>query len=66
MNDDRPVSEESSSAAAIGSQRLHDPDVRERLRQIHDQINNVGHMSPGIAGEDLPDFLREHRKHLDT
>lgn len=66
MSVDRPACEESSSAAAIGSQRLHDPDVQERLRQIHDQIDTGGYMSPGISGEDLPDFLREQRAYLDT
>lgn len=66
MSVDRASGEESSSVPEIRRQRLVDPDVQERLRQIHDQIDTGGHVSPGISGEDLPDFLREQREHLDT
>ena len=66
MSVDRASGEGSSSAPEIRRQRLVDPDVQERLRQIHDQIDTGGRMSPGISGEELPDFLREQRDHLDT
>jgi len=66
MSVDRASGEESSGTSAIRSQRLRDPVVKERLRQIHDQIDTGGYMSPGISGEDLPDFLREQREQLDT
>ena len=46
--------------------RLQDPEVQERLRQIHKQIDNGEPLSRGITREELPDFLREQRKHLDT
>ena len=47
-------------------ERLHDLDVQERLRQIHEQIDAGEPLSPGISGEELPDFLREQAERLDT
>lgn len=66
MSVDRASGEASPPTSAIRSQRVRDPDVQERLRQIHDQIDAGGPMSPGISGDDLPDFLREQREQLDT
>ena len=56
----------SQSLSEIRKERLHDPDVQERLRQIHEQIDTGEPLSPGISGEELPDFLREQREQLDT
>jgi hypothetical protein len=50
----------------IRRQRLQDPEVQERLRQIHKQIDNGEPLSPGITPQELPDFLREQRKHVDS
>jgi hypothetical protein len=41
--------------------RLDDPAVKERLRQIHDEIE-AGTLGPGIRSEELRDFLREQRR----
>ena len=46
--------------------RLQDPDVQERLRQIHKQIDDGEPLSPGVTPQELPDFLREQRKHVDS
>ena len=66
MSIDRAADQESQSVSERRNERLHDPDVQERLRQIHEQIDRGVPLSPGISGEELADFLREQREQLDT
>ena len=66
MSVDRAADQESQSVSDVRKDRLNDPDVQERLRQIHEQIDAGEPLSPGIPGEELPDFLREQREQLDT
>jgi len=54
-----------SADEELRQRRLQDPEVREHLRQIHDQIERDGTLSPGISQDELQDFLREQREQLD-
>jgi hypothetical protein len=63
---DRTVDQQSQAVSEARKERLRDPDVQERLRRIHEQIAAGEPLSPGIPGEELPDFLREQREQLDT
>ena len=66
MSVDRAADQQSQSVSERRKDRLNDPDVQERLRQIHEQIDAGELLSPGISGEELPDFLREQPEQLDT
>ncbi|MGZ5306726.1 MAG: hypothetical protein ACXWEG_08330 [Actinomycetota bacterium] len=66
MSIDRAADQKSQPVSERRKERLHDPDVQERLRQIHEQIDAGEPLIPGISGEELPDFLREQREQLDT
>ena len=63
---DRTEDQPSQSVSDRRKERLRDPDVQERLRQIHEQIDAGEPLSSGISGEELPDFLGEQREQLDT
>jgi hypothetical protein len=64
MSADSAARQESPSDAQIRQDRLRDPEVQERLRQIHKQIDDGEPLSPGITPEELADFLSEQRKHF--
>jgi hypothetical protein len=41
--------------------RLQDPDVRSRLREIHEEMERGDPPGPGITSKELDDFLRERQ-----
>ena len=65
MSVDQAADQPSRSVSDRRKERLRDPDVQERLRQIHEQIDAGEPLSSGISEEALPDFLREQRERLD-
>ncbi len=65
MTADREARHEVLSDEEMRRRRLQDPEVQERLRQIHKQIDNGEPLSPGIKPEELQDFLRDKRKGVD-
>lgn len=44
----------------IRAKRLRDPEVQARLREIQESLKRGDPPGPGISGEELSDFLREH------
>ncbi|MGH2595884.1 MAG: hypothetical protein ACRDH7_07965 [Actinomycetota bacterium] len=60
-----PVRPESPSDEELRGRRLRDPEVQDRLRQIHEQIEGGETSGPGLSQDELQDFLREQRSQLD-
>jgi hypothetical protein len=58
---DHPAGAEQTDEDEIYLEQMRDPAVRERLRAIFDEAQS-GHSGSGITAEDLPGFLREHRR----
>ena len=65
MTDPVPAQPESPSDEELRRRRLRDPEVQERLRQIHEQIEGGTPLGRGIPQDELQDFLREQRNQLD-
>ena len=65
MSIDQAADQPPLSVSESRRERLRDPEVQERLRQILDQLDADEPLSPGISGEELPDFLGEQREQLD-
>jgi hypothetical protein len=42
-------------------EQMSDPAVRERLRAIFEEAHS-GSSGPGVTADELPGFLREHRR----
>jgi hypothetical protein len=63
---DQAADQPSQSVSERRKERLRDPAVQERLRQIHEQIDAAEPLSSGISEEELPDFLREQPGQLGT
>jgi len=58
---DRPAGAEQTAEDEIYLEQMSDPAVRERLRAIFEEAQS-GSSGPGITAEELPGFLREHRR----
>ena len=40
-------------------QRLEDPEIRRKLREVREIIESDSPLGPGVGPDQLPDFLRE-------
>jgi hypothetical protein len=58
---DHPAGAEQTDEDEIYLEQMRDPAVRERLRAIFETAQS-GPSGPGVTPEELPGFLREHRR----